>query len=411
MHLALSDSHWKTVREPRDPSPFLPPAMPPRNGSTLLEGTTATGAEGHQFTTTSSENQGSLLPPDWRQKLVEAAVTHGIKTGVAVDRLEIAQLISEAGPAQAIRDIAVWTNMQINDLIQVPDVRGMKWFRLAADASPNPKAVIDEFAWHEGDQPLQRQMNVIDDFGRPIALTVTKRAIGINETKFDGETRRCTQINLDVNDQWKEYTALWHGAIHAVTRMPVVDPNEPLLLRFDSGCFSGMVLGDCQCDCCQQFHLAKKQILEAKQGLILEIPNQDGRGMGGDFKTKTLGLQSVTGIDNVTAARLLARSNMIDQRTYAGALAVLQFLGITADANIHFMTNNVRGRPEDGIASKTDIFRQNGYLLKRVPLISDNAHTIATHLRAKGDFLGHVFDDDTLKGTGGSSIPRNDSDL
>ena len=60
--------------------------------------------------------------------------------------------------------------------------------------------------------------------------------------------------------------------------------------------------------------------------MIINVPAQDGRGMGISFKLATLWLQDTLGVDTVESASMIAPGGVIDIRTYSGIIGILKFL-------------------------------------------------------------------------------------
>jgi orotidine-5'-phosphate decarboxylase len=123
-------------------------------------------------------------------------------------------------------------------------------------------------------------------------------------------------------------------------------------------------------------------IREAGEGLIINIPRQDGRGLGLPFKLATLRIQWDLGVDTVTASALLDPDGSRDTRTYAGIVAILQFLNIPKTSTLHLESNN----PE-----KMKVFPENGYSLSDLrPVVIHPTKYTRHHLEAKEKELGHI---------------------
>ena len=157
--------------------------------------------------------------------------------------------------------------------------------------------------------------------------------------------------------------------------------KDCLVLRIDSGCETEQVFGDLTCECRDQLHLALKTIEDAGEGMIINIPHQDGRGMGLTFKLATLWIQDVLKVNTVESASLLAPGGVIDIRTYSGAICILKFFGISPTCKINLASNNPQ---------KAKVFAENKYTISDyIPvIIKPNKHT-KVHLQAKQSYLGH----------------------
>jgi GTP cyclohydrolase II len=186
---------------------------------------------------------------------------------------------------------------------------------------------------------------------------------------------------FDINDQWRTYNVIVKADRLDDNFMPVFINDGHVVIRTDSGCGTGQVFHDLTCDCREQLEKAMQTIQEIGEGMIIHIPNQDGRGMSLGFKLSTLTLQQELGVNTVESASMLAPGGVIDVRTYTGVIAILQFLGIRSDCKINLATNNPK---------KADIFYDNGYTIEEtLPIvIPPTQHTLA-HLRAKQEFMGH----------------------
>lgn len=190
------------------------------------------------------------------------------------------------------------------------------------------------------------------------------------------------QFDFRIDDSWNKYSVLVSADIDLETFMPHFHTDKEIILRIDSGCETGQVFGDRTCDCAEQLHIALDEIIE-NQGIVINIPHQDGRGLGLPYKLSTLYLQHVLGINTVESASLLSGDGVIDKRSYAGVVALLKFLGISTRARLNFLTNN---------PFKRSVFQENGYQLQK----NTNVHVEPTeftkhHFEAKKVHLGHEF--------------------
>lgn len=224
--------------------------------------------------------------------------------------------------------------------------------------------------------PVSKRIAVTED-GETRYYAVERRGLGILETCFG----KLWHYHFTIDDQWREYSAIVKAELDYTTLQPVFRDKETLIVRTDSGCATGQVFADLTCDCREQLHLAMKTISDAREGIIVNIPAQDGRGMGLPFKLATLLIQKELGVDTVESAGMLAPGGIIDVRTYSGVVGVLKFFDIPATTRINLATNN---------PYKENVFKENGYSLSdNIPmLITPNKHT-ERHLRAKKNHLGH----------------------
>lgn len=185
-------------------------------------------------------------------------------------------------------------------------------------------------------------------------------------------------FDFSVNDRWKKYHVLVKGDVTEGYQLAFKD-RDIVYVRMDSGCLTGQAFHDITCDCRQQLHRTMK---EMKEGIIVCMPRQDGRGMGLPFKLATLQLQHFLGMDTVEAAKVVAGSDHIDDRDYHGVMAILKFFGFTPKTKIDIATNNPR---------KVAAFEENGYTVVHTTpvLIKPTKHT-KKHMEAKQRHLGHM---------------------
>lgn len=207
-------------------------------------------------------------------------------------------------------------------------------------------------------------------------LKVTRKGVGTITTPFGD----FWFVTFSIDDNWVQYNAIIKCDMDEDLN-PIFQQKE-ILVRTDSGCETGQVFHDRTCDCREQLHQAMKDISNKGEGLIVNIPKQDGRGMGLAFKLSTLLLQDKLGMDTVESASFLAKGNQIDTRTYSGVIAVLKFFGIPDNSEFSLVTNNPK---------KASIFAENNFLLSGLKpvVIKPNVYT-EKHLKAKQEHLGHV---------------------
>jgi GTP cyclohydrolase II len=183
-----------------------------------------------------------------------------------------------------------------------------------------------------------------------------------------------------ISDEWETYEALIAGPA------PAKNPTAvPPVVRIDSGCVSGQVYRDRSCDCEYQLLRSMELIGKARNGVVIRIPAQDGRGHGLAAKLASLELQRAYGIDTVEAAGRIIDGDL-DRRDYRGALATLQAVGIRPPASIRVATNN---------PAKIAAIRQAGYGVAEVlPVVAPRSPLLDRNLVAKREAFGHLHLDD-----------------
>jgi GTP cyclohydrolase II len=210
---------------------------------------------------------------------------------------------------------------------------------------------------------------------------VMVRREGLGIVEYGNE--RFWLYSFTVDDPWREYEALVRAPVDRTSLMPVFEPGRRLFVRIDSGCTTGQVFHDGSCECREQLHLAVQLLVEHGEGLIVRIPRQDGRGMGLPHKLATTVLQSFFGtriFNTVSAARAVATGPDIDQRTYAGSIAVMKCLGVKPGRRLLLATQN---------DLKTNVFLENGFGIRHVSIRVPETEKTYDNLNAKRRELGH----------------------
>lgn len=226
-------------------------------------------------------------------------------------------------------------------------------------------------------EPCQMRVAVVENGIRRF-YAVERRGIGVLKTPYG----KFWQYSFAIDDQWEKYSVIVKAEIDPEHLIPIFKEKEQLVLRTDSGCETGQVFGDLTCECSEQLKLAMKTLAETGEGMIINIPRQDGRGMGLTFKLATLWIQDVLNVNTVESASLLAPGGVIDVRTYSGVICILKFFGIPESCMINLATNNPK---------KAEVFVENGYTVAEqyVPIVIEPTEHTQQHLEAKQDHLGH----------------------
>jgi 3,4-dihydroxy 2-butanone 4-phosphate synthase/GTP cyclohydrolase II len=151
-------------------------------------------------------------------------------------------------------------------------------------------------------------------------------------------------------------------------------PDEPVLVRVHSSCFTGDILGSFRCDCGEQLHEAMRMVEAEGQGVILYM-NQEGRGIGLVNKLRAYKLQE-EGMDTVEANLHLGFP--MDKRDYGVGAQILRYLGIS---KLRLISNNPRKR--------AGLLGYGLEVVESVPVeIRPNPHN-ERYLETKRDKLGH----------------------
>jgi GTP cyclohydrolase II len=153
-------------------------------------------------------------------------------------------------------------------------------------------------------------------------------------------------------------------------------PDQPVLIRLHSECFTGDLLGSLKCDCGEQLRGAVEAIGKAGSGILLYLA-QEGRGIGLINKLRAYRLQD-DGFDTVEANERLGFD--ADERLFLPAAEMLRGLGFD---RVRLMTNN-----PDKVAA---LARFGVEVVERVPHeFPSNAHNelyLATKARRSGHYL------------------------
>lgn len=226
-------------------------------------------------------------------------------------------------------------------------------------------------------EPHQKRIAVVES-GINRFYSVERKGIGILKTTHGN----FWQFNFAIDDQWNKYSVLVKAELNSETLNPIFNRKDQLVLRTDSGCETGQLFGDLTCDCGEQLKLAMRTIAEIGEGMIINIPNQDGRGMGLTFKLATLWIQDVLKVHTVESAGLLSPDGVIDIRTYSGVICILKFFGVLPSCIINFATNN---------PDKLCVFDENNYTIAKdlVPITIESTEHTAHHIKAKQKYLNH----------------------
>jgi 3,4-dihydroxy 2-butanone 4-phosphate synthase/GTP cyclohydrolase II len=146
------------------------------------------------------------------------------------------------------------------------------------------------------------------------------------------------------------------------------------LVRVQSRCLYGEVLGSAECDCGAQLKQALAMMTRAGGGVLVYL-DQDGRGCGLMAKAAAYELSDFERLDTVEAYDRLGLP--LDPRRYDEAARLLRLLGL---GRIRLLTNN---------PLKLTALAQCGIVVERVPLRVRPTPASASYLRVKQEKMGH----------------------
>ena len=175
----------------------------------------------------------------------------------------------------------------------------------------------------------------------------------------------------------RAYTDLEHGSEHLA--LIAGDPASqalPPLVRLHSECLTGEAFGSLKCECGPQLQAAMDAVA-LQGGVVLYLRGHEGRGIGLVNKLRAYRLQE-QGWDTLDANLELGLP--ADARSYEGAAAILQDLGISA---VRLLTNNplkAQALTDFGIT-----------VAERVPLEVGFNTVNRDYLRTKAERMGHFL--------------------
>ena len=107
----------------------------------------------------------------------------------------------------------------------------------------------------------------------------------------------------------------------------VIEPlADPCLVRMQSACLNAEAFGDTRCACKGELDAALIRIHEARSGVLVYSPGDDGRGAGLFGKVQAMAVRERLGISDLEARQTLGVA--ADRRSHATACAVLWHLGV-----------------------------------------------------------------------------------
>lgn len=249
---------------------------------------------------------------------------------------------------------------------------------LARLAGLNPAGVICEVMNEDGTMARLPDLEV---FAEKHGLKIVTIADLIKyKTKNERLVRRVAETRIPTRFGGEFTLIAYENDIDKKTHLALVkgdiSPDDAVLVRVHSECFTGDVLGSMRCDCGEQLQKALKMIEHEKKGVFVYM-RQEGRGIGLANKLKAYSLQDC-GHDTVEANIALGFSP--DLRDYGIGAQILSDIGVR---KMRLLTNNpkkIKGLEGYGLT-----------VVERVPIEMVPTKDNIAYLTTKQKKLGHIL--------------------
>ncbi len=249
---------------------------------------------------------------------------------------------------------------------------------LARLAGLNPSGVICEVMNEDG---TMARMPDLEVFAEKHGMKIVTIADLIKyKTKNERLVRRVAETRIPTRFGGEFTLIAYENDVDSKTHLALVkgdiSPDDAVLVRVHSECFTGDVLGSMRCDCGEQLQKALRMIEHEKKGVFVYM-RQEGRGIGLANKLKAYSLQDC-GHDTVEANIALGFSP--DLRDYGIGAQILNDVGVR---KMRLLTNNpkkIKGLEGYGLT-----------VVERVPIEMVPTKDNIAYLTTKQKKLGHIL--------------------